>query len=354
MADEALLRPIPVSSYVAVGLSILLMLFSWGLYTALVVFSTNVDDTPAPSLYAAGAFAHAGTVAAAAIARWDGKAWGALATGVIGTVNAVAAVGGKLYAGGTFDMADGTPANLAEWNGSAWAPVDVADVTTGPVYALASWGEALVVGGAFDDRLGTLYAGVWTPMANAPSESVHALLATDSLLYVGGAFAGPLAWNGSAWAPLGNGVDGTVLALAIHDDGALYAGGNVSAGVANPSRWTGSAWEPVGGSVDGVVRALASADGRLCVGGSFSNVAGVAARNVACWDGDAWAARGDGRDAAVRALLYFDKALVVGGDFAGGVAGVRQCGADPNTWLPYGDGPDGPVHALMSSSSSWA
>lgn len=132
--------------------------------------------------------------------------------------------GPALYAGGEFNSADGAPAfRVARWSGSAWSPVGGG--TNGGVYSFTS----------FDDGAGggsALYAGGFFQSA-------------------GGVPANGIAkWDGAAWAPLGDGVDGGVFALLPFDDGAgvgpaLYAGGSFQAAGQIPAhsiaRWQGCA-----------------------------------------------------------------------------------------------------------------
>jgi hypothetical protein len=159
-------------------------------------------------------------------------------------------------------------------------------------------------------------------------------------------------WDGTAWSalstPSGTGVNGSVSALAVFDDGsgpALYAGGLfTTAGgmtVNHIARWDGSDWSalsgPSGTGVDDVVNALGVADDgsgpALYVGGYFATAGGVTVNGIARWDGTAWSGLGGpfatGVDDMVFALDDFDDgsgpALYAGGDFttAGGLASSR-------------------------------
>ena len=65
-------------------------------------------------------------------------------------------------------------------------------------------------------------------------------------------------WDGSSWAALGSGLNGSVHALTVFDDGggpALYAGGSfTSAGGVAASRiakWDGSSWAALGSGMGG-------------------------------------------------------------------------------------------------------
>ena len=83
----------------------------------------------AGTLYAGGYFTNAGGISANYIAQWNGSAWAPLGSGMSGGVYVYPRVGvlafdnfGKLYAGGSFAMAGGVTVNqIAMWNGSVWA-----------------------------------------------------------------------------------------------------------------------------------------------------------------------------------------------------------------------------------------
>jgi hypothetical protein len=159
-------------------------------------------------------------------------------------------------------------------------------------------------------------------------------------LYAGGEFniAGDVRvnfiakWDGSAWAPLGSGMNDGVRALTVFDDGtgpALYAGGGFSTAGGVPAnriaKWDGSAWAPLGSGMNNHVDALTVFDGALYAGGFFGTAGGVVANFIAKWDGSAWAPLGSGMDSGdVNALTVFDDgsgpALYAGGQFttAGG------------------------------------
>ena len=63
-------------------------------------------------------------------------------------------------------------------------------------------------------------------MAFGPDGSLYA---GGFFTKAGGASASNIArWNGSAWSPLGSGMDTPVNALALGSDGSLYAGGTFS------------------------------------------------------------------------------------------------------------------------------
>jgi hypothetical protein len=106
------------------------------------------------NVYVGGDFIVMGKTIANHIAKWNGSAWSALGSGMMGlstystTVNALAVSGTNLYAGGSFTNAGGVTANcIAKWNGSAWSALGAG--MDGYVNALAISGSTLYAGGSF-------------------------------------------------------------------------------------------------------------------------------------------------------------------------------------------------------------
>src|SRR5262249_37765159 len=88
-----------------------------------------------------------------------------------------------------------------------------------------------------------------------------ALLGGLTLLLAGA--PGPALGQSCEWGPLGSGMNNTVLALAVFDDGtgpALYAGGYFTeAGgvqVNHIAKWDGTQWSPLGSGMNNTVLAL--------------------------------------------------------------------------------------------------
>ena len=77
------------------------------------------DDGSGPALYVGGAFATAGSTAAASIARWDGTAWSALGSGVSGFVHALASFDGALQAAGPFTVQETDDSYFGVWGCAA-------------------------------------------------------------------------------------------------------------------------------------------------------------------------------------------------------------------------------------------
>ncbi|MGP1347524.1 MAG: Ig-like domain-containing protein [Phycisphaerales bacterium] len=333
---------------------------------ALAVF----DDGSGPMLYAGGAFTQAGGIPASFVARWDGAMWTSLGAGVNNPVNAVAVFddgnGPALYAGGEFTQAGGVPANfVARWDGAAWSPLGSG--MNSVVYGLTVFedgnGPALYTGGEFTQAGGVPANFVarwdgqtWSPLGSGVSFLgipglgwVYALTVFESgtrpALVVGGRFtqaggqpANSVAtWDGTAWSPLGTGLDGgfgLVNALTSFDDGsgpALYAGGQFTLAGVSPgiARWNGEEWAPLGTGVNSLVSALTVFDDgsgpALYAGGLFTQAGGTPANYIARWDGGSWSPLGAGVSDLVLALVGVHQgsgsALFAGGAFgqAGGL-----------------------------------
>lgn len=266
--------------------------------------------------------------------------------GIDGTVHAVLEVGDDVVIGGAFPTIAGVAVHgIARGQPGSWQPLGsgmAGGQAAGPaVRALARLPNGdLVAGGDFDQAGGVAAANVarwngsaWSPLGAGVDGIVLALLALpDGSLVAGGAFAtaggAPAAriarWNGSSWAPLGAGMQGgDVHALARLPDGSLVAAGTfaIAGGtlVNSVARWNGATWSSLAGGIAGPVHALAvGPDGTLWAGGEFSQAGAVMARNVARWNGTAWATSGAAAfaqpDDVVLALATLpDGDLVAGG-----------------------------------------
>jgi hypothetical protein len=273
------------------------------------------------------------------IARWDGTSWHALGSGLSGRVNALAVVGGKIFAAGDIDHAGGVvnggvavwdPATL-QWSALPGGP----SFNQGSIYALASYGDRLLfIGGDYADvsvnGLIELTPGLTefdTQAAGGTLARYHVVGGTngriDSLvfsaagdLYLSGQFsvagnqlgvAGTSAsnvavWHGGTngtWAALGLGADGAISALTI-SDGSLYAtgtftgaGGVSHPGIAvfNPST---SAWSGLGTGLLGQgsfsiygpaygIALLPDGAGGVWLGGNFVQTGTTPAGSIARW-----------------------------------------------------------------------
>ena len=201
-------------------------------------------------------------------------------------------------------------------------------------------------------------AGAWDPRFNmpgvggtAPADGLALAMGPGDELYVGGMFshagstpaANVVRWTASSgWQTLGDGLDGEVIALAVHPsgmpiyaasrssetwetgvysfdgtswtnlttvggignihdldvgpDGSLYVSGlyegiGGNAAIQNFAVWDGTTWASLGGNPDSEVYTALVSSAEVCIGGHFANVGATVAQNVACWNGTAWIPR---------------------------------------------------------------
>lgn len=136
-------------------------------------------------------------------------------------------------------------------------------------------------------------------------------------------------WNGSNWIqPTQTQPNDEVWALTTFH-GQVVAGGLFTSPGSHVSIFDGTAWQPLGLGLNGSVYALCTFDPDgpgpspelLIAGGTFTVAGDQAASCVAAWDGQSWSALGAGTTGKVRALTVWNNQLVVAGDFfsAGGL-----------------------------------
>jgi hypothetical protein len=131
----------------------------------------------------------------------------------------------------------------------------------------------------------------------------------DGILYAGGWFtfinadwkaANHIArWDGTSWSALGTGMDREVYALAVYEDGTLYAGGWFEkAGdnyVSYAAKWNGTSWSALAGGTSNAILALdVDSHGDLWVGGAFKDAGGYVVNRVVSFWGDGWWNLGSG------------------------------------------------------------
>lgn len=322
-----------------------------------------------------GSFTAAGNVAARNIAVWNGVSWSALGYGLDGEVEALAASGNNIYAGGLFynicndaTCTTKTAVNhIAVWNGSSWS--GLGSGVHGAVYALVASGSNVYVGGFFDRTCATsacssgttvnniaLWNGSgWLPLGYGVDSSVYALALYSTKLYVGGDFphyCGEITcglglavvvryiaqWDtvATSWSGVGSGMYDAVRALDVDSFGAVYAGGDFwsvcSPGCGPPvmvnhvAKYSGSNWSPVGVGVHGSVYSLnVDASNNVFVGGVFTFICpaipncsvattGPAAYHVAKWTAatSSWGAMAGGVHSEEKPLLQVNALLDAG------------------------------------------
>ncbi|MCB0759262.1 MAG: T9SS type A sorting domain-containing protein [Flavobacteriales bacterium] len=257
-------------------------------------------NLPSGNVLVAGTFTEAGGVPVENVALWDGGSFTALGDGVFGNISCGAVLGEDVYLGG---YALGGNSDVAHWDGTQWNFTTVFDGKLPQIFAMHVHGNALYSSGAasgfagIDYRVAHLAGNTWTYLPGNFTAPVRCLGSHDGQLVAGGEFDGVqigdpvlqvqhVATLGpSGWAPLGDGLDGTVLSL-LDVEGTLYAGGSMFAniaplfGLARLASGTAS-WEHLmpnlvdyisGGPGPAEVRALLSDGDHVYMGGAFGMV----------------------------------------------------------------------------------
>ncbi len=291
-------------------------------------------------LIAGGQFSRSDRTVVESVARWDGKSWQPIGAGLPGvTVKALASYGGDLYAG------------AYRWDGAAWGNVLQTD---GAVSFLAEHDGLLYVGGSF-----TTAAGV--PVNHA------------------------FAWDGESVLPLGAGLSGPAVGMAVVG-GAVAFACNPRSGPGYVALWENGTWSTILPGVQ--VESIAAWGDRLAVSywqyyvpyllfpylrtwqagtwtgvGGFSSrlmveqaddllivadsdaVPGIVSPGLIAHDGAGFRAAfasGRGCDDGFYSLAPIGDAAVVAGSFriAGGRSFDRVALAAEGIWYPWGAGSD--------------
>ncbi|MFZ6818753.1 hypothetical protein [Undibacterium sp. Ji22W] len=200
--------------------------------------------------------------------------------GLDGRVNAIVVDGTRVYAAGYFTLVESSQAKIkdaeelavtvAVWDGSHWTSIA----------KYANCGEVTALALAIDR---SLYA---TNFRCADDLNIN----------------GIAKWDGHKWTQVGSDVDGDLKAIHVDKAGNLYVAGTIAKNeeqVGFVKKWDGTRWTQLskdyfqGLSI--AVNALVSDyQGSLYAVGSFDEIGGLKAHNVAKWDGKKWKSLGRG------------------------------------------------------------
>jgi len=198
-------------------------------------------------LLVAGDFTDAGGVSCTSVARWNGITYTPLDNGVVGEPVCAAEHNGLIYLGGTFANFNH---DIAVWNGTAWTYGNVQPGQAPHVSSLHVHGGELHAGSEASGFAGVTYHafkltnGNWSPIGQALNGQILALETHDGELVAGGAFTGlptfgqpdtsimhVAHFNGTQWVQLEDGLNATVRDLLETSTGYLYAGGDLYANI---------------------------------------------------------------------------------------------------------------------------
>ena len=310
-------------------------------------------------LYVGGNFRHVDDLTVNYIARFRDQHWEKIGSGVgtsiMGLVHTIAISGNTLYAGGMFDQVGiWTTNNIARYDMTTgeWRPLgqgtnravrQIRVAGNGDVYVVGEFSEA---DGQPVNAIARFDGNQWHPLgtglhlvttgkdgsSTTRSGRAIGLCIAGNGVYVGGMFdvAGgePCAniayWDGIQFHPLGEGTNGIVTAMTLHE-GQLYVGGQFTraGGLVRNSiaRWDvqDRNWHALGSGISGggyiYVRSIIGDGNLLYVGGEFGFAGGQRANNIAVWDGSQWSTMGSGTNDEVKVITRFNDALYVGGNF---------------------------------------
>ena len=236
--------------------------------------------------------------------------------------------------------------------------------------------EELYIGGSFTQVGDSMVSSVahrkdslWETMDGGVDGTVYTLAIVGNLVYAGGAFshAGSVEAHNIAtysiltkkWSPVmdkvENGVNDTVRAMMLMEDGTLYVGGKFTkagtVSVGKIASYKNSTWTDLNGGTmdsDGFIATISSSNSNVFfVGGKFNTIGNKPIHNIALFSDNTWNdVFGRSVDGPVYAINDFLR-LVVGGDF-------HKCGDSSCNYIAsiddfnpvMGSGLDGPCYAL--------
>lgn len=255
---------------------------------------------------------------------------------------------------------------------ASWSSMPGPSGTNSPIYSLVvdpagnlfAAGAFKEIGGVKANNIAKWDGSAWSPLGTGINDWVLSLAMSGTDLYAGGFFfsAGGKAanhvakWDGKSWSPVGTGVGGDVVFAVAISGSNLYAGGLfTSAGgksIKNIAKWDGISWSALG-SVEDWAFPLAAIGKDLYAGGGFVDPETKAPIYIARWNGSSWSSLGTGLNGAVNGFASQGNNLYVGGEFtkAGGQPANYIAKWDGNSWSPLGSGFDHFVIALAVSGT---
>lgn len=264
---------------------------------------------------------------------WNDTIW--KATGAASTGFPVEGMSSIVYNNQLYIGCDNGPNELTIFNGASWTTIDI-PTNNASVTAFGIFNGDLIVGGKFDTINGVAAENIakwngttWAPLGQGVDSYVYALKTYNNELYAAGFFlhaggqpANYIAkWNGASWSGVGQGFDSNVRALEIFNN-ELYVGGYFRNAGSVPcysglAKWNGSALTGVGSVKDyGTgVHALRVYNGELYIGGGFDSIAGIASHDVIRYNGSAFASTGNNLTNSVDCFEEYNGRLYAGGWF---------------------------------------
>lgn len=278
--------------------------------------------------------------------------WTPLGGGVNSYVRALCVFNQKLFVGGDFIAANGTPNNrVAIWDSSnTWIKADSAinwvstrcfttynnELYAGRDFGISKWdgykwvaisgissqvyemavykNELYAVGqGNMQKWNGTNWSSIGTPNSDVYSVCVYngELIVAGAFTSINGIPYNHIAkWNGSSWSSLGIGILGGLVSKIKRYKGELYVTGGFSASQGNSSdyltKWNGSSWAVAIPNITNQIGTMDSISGKLCWA-EYSQ--------ISTWDGITLNGFGTGMNANVYTIVEYGGSFYIGGDF---------------------------------------
>ncbi len=352
------------------------------------VLAIDGSDT---ALYVGGEFPTAGGYPVNYFAKWNGRVWSSVGSGVSGNielfssgtkVHDILVHGNDAYIAGNFREAGGVTVNgIAKWNGSSWSALGSG--MNNLVTTLELDGEWLYAGGYFDSVDGisangiaryNLITHVWSTLGSGIHWSVmvgiRSICIDGGNVYIGGLFdsvgnvpaKNVAVWNGSDWSQVGAGLQYGELEWAqVYDlefiGGTLYATGDFrnsgSVVVNHLSRFIGGEWSPVGSGLDYPGRDIEVAGDNVFLSGLFDSANGYYAHLIVQWNHvtDVWSDVGGGLFTGTALKLHSTGSnLYAGGAFNYSQHSwhdyIARWNYAEHTWNALGNGVDYNVFAM--------
>lgn len=342
----------------------------WSTFNGGVNGPVNVIKRAFGQYYFGGDFSIAGGATVTNnMATWTGTSWNNIGNGSNGIIYDMHFIGDSLLVGGNFSSLGGESINnLGIRTDGTWSGFDISPDNT--VFDIDGTHTDMVIVGEFD-QIGILNTSgfarwdgnSWEVPSNAPSPFFTAFGTQkfDEKWIIVGDFEtleGTIINNIAAvdvesliWEEIGlleefEGVNGTVNVVK-HFDGITYIGGNFSGigskPIQNFAAKIDGEWVDLGASPNGPVRAILATGTQIYLGGSFTNVGGVSALNIARYlfnDGE-WSGLNDGLNGTVHALELQSGSIYAGGTFTqtgDGISRPRIARWSGTGWIALGSG----------------
>jgi hypothetical protein len=180
-----------------------------------------------------------------------------------------------------------------------------------------------------------------------------------------------IAVYGETWEAIGEGLGDPlagdeVRAIAFDSAGKLYAGGVFTSSdktvLANVAAWDGTAWQPMGEGVDASVDSMVFYKDKLVIGGFFEHSGADEVLHIASWDATAskWVPLGGGLPAGGFGTVYVQDMVVHGDDLyivglmenAGTTPVSHMARFDGTTWHDVDGGVNDVAEGVTATSDS--